>query len=59
MDGFSAVDELQSGERQDTVLVERGLEGEVETGEGFDRRQLGHLDRHLDATVLADGQLFG
>ena len=59
MECFGAIDELQSGERQDTVSVERGLEGEVETGEGFDRRQPGHLDRHPDAAVLARGQLFG
>ncbi len=47
MERFGAIDELQSGERQDAVPVERGLEGKVETGEGFDRRQPGHLDRHL------------
>ena len=35
MERFGAIDELQSGERQDAVSVERGLEGEVETGEGF------------------------
>ena len=59
MHGFGAVDELQSGERHDAVLVERGLEGEVEAGEGLDRRELGHLDRHFDAAVLAEGELFG
>ena len=52
MDRFGAVDELQSGECQDAVPVERGLEGEAETGEGLDRRQLDHLDRHTDAAVL-------
>ncbi len=30
MDDLRAVDELQLGKRQDLVLVERGLEGEVE-----------------------------
>ena len=59
MERFGAIDELQSGERQDAVPVERGLEGEVETGERLDRRQPGHLDRHPDAAVLARGQLFG
>ena len=59
MHGFGAIDELQSGERQNTVLVERGLEGEVEACEGFDRRELGHLDGHFDAAVLPDGELFG
>ena len=59
MERFGAVDELQPGERQDAVPVERGLEGEVEPGEGLDRREPRHLDRHPDAPVLARGQLFG
>ena len=59
MKRFRAIDELQPGERKDAVLVERGLEGEVETGKGLDRRQPGHLNRHSDAAVLARGQLFG
>ena len=33
---LGAVDELQLGERQDAVAVERGLEGEVEAGERLD-----------------------
>jgi hypothetical protein len=52
MDGFGAIDELQSGERQNAVLVERRLEGEVEACESLDRRELGHLDGHFDAAVL-------
>jgi hypothetical protein len=36
MDGFGAVDELQFGQRHDPALVERGLEGKVEAGEGLD-----------------------
>jgi hypothetical protein len=59
MQRFGAIDELQSVERQNAVSIERGLEGEVEPGEGLDRRQPGHLNRHPDATVLARGQLFG
>ena len=59
MDGLGAIDELQSGERHDAVLVERGLEGEVEAGEGLDRRELGHLKRHFDAAVLAQRQFLG
>ena len=59
MERFGAIDELQPGERQDAVLVERGLEGEVESGEGLDRREPRHLNRHFDAAVLADGELFG
>ena len=33
MDGFGAINELQLGERHDAVLVERGLEREIEAGE--------------------------
>ena len=59
MQGFGAIDELQPGERQNAVLVEGGLESEVESREGFDSRKLGHLNGHFDAAVLADGELFG
>jgi hypothetical protein len=59
MDRFGAIDELQSGKGQDAVAVERGLESEVETGEGLDCGEPGHLDRHPDAAILARGQLFG
>jgi hypothetical protein len=34
---FAAVDELQLGERHDPPAVERGLEREVEAGQGFYR----------------------
>ena len=36
VDDLGAVDELELGERQDAVAVERGLEGEVEAGERLD-----------------------
>ena len=39
MHHLGAVDELQLGERQDAVAVERGLEGEVEAGERLDGGQ--------------------
>ena len=58
MQGFGAIDELQPGERQNAVLVEGGLESEVESREGFDRRKLGHLNSHFDAAVLPDGEFF-
>ena len=32
IDGFGAINELQLGERHDAVLVERGLEREIEAG---------------------------
>src|SRR6516164_10056623 len=47
------LDEVELGERQDPVSVERRLEGEVEAGQRLDGRELCHPERHLDATVLA------
>ena len=59
MNDFGAVDELQLGERHDAVLVERGLEREVEAGQRLDGRQPGHEKSHLDAAVLAQGEFLG
>ena len=42
MHHLGAVDELELGERQDAVAVERGLEGEVEAGERLDRGEARH-----------------
>jgi hypothetical protein len=36
VDHLVAVDELQLGKSKDPVSVERGLEGEVEAGQGLD-----------------------
>ena len=54
-----AVDELELGEGQDTVAVERGLEGEVEAGQRLDGGEPGHHQRRLDAPALAHGQFLG
>ena len=59
MDDLVAVDELELGEGQDTVAVERGLEGEVEAGQRLDGGEPGHHQRRLDAPALAHGQLLG
>src|SRR3954466_15003458 len=56
VDGLGAVYELQLGEGHDAVLVKRGLEGEVEAGQCFDRGQPGHLQSHFDAPVLTQRQ---
>ena len=53
MDDLTAIDELELGEGEDALAVERGLEGEVEAGKRLDRRQAAHAQRRLDATVLA------
>ena len=52
-----AVDEVELGECQDAVAVERRLEGEVEAGECLDGREPRHHQRGLDAPVLADREL--
>ena len=59
MQGLGAVDELQLGERHDAVPVERGLEREVEAGEGLDGGEPRHDEGHLHAPVLAQGELLG
>ncbi len=57
VDDFSTGDEAELGERQDSIAVERGLEGEVEAGEGFDGSEASHAQRGLDPAVLAKGVL--
>src|SRR5208283_4724112 len=49
-----AVDEVELGESQDAIAVERRLEGEVEARQRLDRAEAGHLQRRLDAAALAD-----
>ena len=48
VDHLVAVDEVELGEREDAVAVERRLEGEVEAGERLDGREPGHHQRGLD-----------
>jgi hypothetical protein len=57
MQDLGAIDEAEFGERHDAVLVERGLEGEVEAGERFDGGQARHDERRFHATGLAQGEL--
>ena len=59
VDDLMAIDEVELGERQDAVAVERGLEREVEAGQRLDGGEAGHLQRRLDAAALADGELLG
>ena len=59
VDHLTVLDEVELREREDPVLVERGLEGEVEAGERLEGREPGHAERGLDATVLAQRELFG
>ena len=53
MDHLGAIDEVELGERQDALAVERGLEGEVEAGQRLDGRQPRQREGRLDAAVLA------
>ena len=59
MDDLKAIDELELGEGEDALAVERGLEGEVKAGERLDRGEAPHAQRRLDTTVLAHRQLLG
>lgn len=54
MDDLGPVDELQLGQRQDPIAIERGLEVEVEAGKRLDRSEPHHHQRGLDAQVLPD-----
>jgi hypothetical protein len=57
MDHLAAVDEVEPGQGEDAVAVERGLEGEVEPGQGLHGGQPRHHQGGLDAAVLAQRQL--
>ncbi|MGY4183072.1 hypothetical protein ACVIHH_008363 [Bradyrhizobium sp. USDA 4518] len=56
-DHLCAVDELQFGKPQDATAIERGLECEVEAGEGFDAGQARHSQRGADTAIDAQRQL--
>ncbi len=53
------LDELQLGQGQDAIAVERGLEREVEAGQRLDGRQPRHHQRRLDAARFAQRQFLG
>src|SRR6266704_2141410 len=59
VDDLAAIDELELGEGEDALAIERRLEGEVEAGEGLDRGETPHAQRGLDAAGLAHAQLLG
>ena len=54
-----AVDEVELCEGKNPVAVERGLEREVEAGQGLDAGEARHLQRRFDAAAFANGDLFG
>ena len=57
MHDLGMVDELQFGQCEDALPVERGLEGEVEASERLDRGEASQRERRLDAAALANSQL--
>src|SRR5215210_8796207 len=57
VDHLVAVDEVELGESEDTVAIERGLEGEVKAGQRLDVEQPSHLERRLDPAILAQAEL--
>ena len=58
MDDLGALDEVEAGEREDAIAVERRLEREVVAGQRLDHRQSGHAQGRFDPTVLTQRQLF-
>ena len=56
MKHFRAVDELELGQGQDPVAVERRLEREVEALEGLDRSQACGVQGHLSNTFDTPGR---
>ena len=58
MHRLGPVDELELGQRQNAIAVERGLEGEVKARQRLDRRQPRHQQGRLDAPALAHRELF-
>jgi len=52
VDHLGAGDEVELGKGQESLPVERGLEGEVEALQGLRRVQTGGLEGHADAPVL-------
>ncbi len=59
MHDLGAGHEIELGERQDAIAVERGLEGEVEALDRLGRGEPGGLECDADATGLAGGVLLG
>jgi hypothetical protein len=59
MHGLAAADEVQLGQGEDAVAVERGLEGEIEVRQGLRRDQPGDLQGGPDAPPLAQRQFLG
>lgn len=58
MHDLGPVDEVEAGQRQDPVAVERWLEGEVISVQRLDDRQPGHAQGRLDPAVLPQRQFF-
>src|SRR4051794_21033544 len=59
VDDLVVADEVELCEGKDPVAVERGLEREIEAGQGLDTAEASHLERRFDAAAFANGDLFG
>jgi hypothetical protein len=53
---LAVLDEVAGGEGLDLLAVERGLEREVEAGQGLEGEQPAHLERGPDPPTFAQGQ---
>ena len=56
VDDLVAADEVEPGQGEDAVAVERGLEREVEPGQRLDGEQPAHLESRLDPAALAQAE---
>jgi len=54
VDHLVPFDEVELGQCKNPVTIERGL-----AGKRLDGRELGHSQRHLDPSVLAQGEFLG
>ena len=57
VDDLVPADEVEPGQGEDAVAVERGLEREVEPGQRLDGEQPAHLEGGLDPAALAQAEL--
>ena len=58
VDGFASPDEVELGQRGDSLPVERGLECEVEAFDGFDGEELRGSQCDVDSPRFAQGAIF-
>jgi hypothetical protein len=56
VDDLMAIDELQLGQREDPVAIQRRLEAKVEAGQRLDAEQPPHLERRFHPAAFAKAE---